>query len=150
MKKHKIKEIIISILVPVILGGLVGLIISPSMDSFKLLNKPPLNPPAILFPIVWTILYILMGISHYLTKNNEKCNKIYNLQLFFNLIWSILFFALKLRLLAFLWIIILWVLVLKMILTFYKENKIAAYLQIPYLLWVTFASYLNIAIYLLN
>lgn len=150
MKKEKIKNIIISILIPIILGAIVGFIISFSMKNFNNLNKPPLNPPKILFPIFWTIFYILMGISHYLTKNDEESNKIYYKQLIVNLLWSIIFFTLKLRLLAFLWILLLIYLIIKMIITFKKENKTAAYLQIPYLIWVIFATYLNLGLYILN
>ena len=150
MKKEKIKNIIISILIPIILGVIVGFIISFSMKNFNNLNKPPLNPPKILFPIFWTIFYILMGISHYLTKNDEESNKIYYKQLIVNLLWSIIFFTLKLRLLAFLWILLLIYLIIKMIITFKKENKTAAYLQIPYLIWVIFAAYLNLGLYILN
>ena len=150
MKKENIKTLIKSILAPLLLGTLVGIITSGSMDNFDKLIKPPLSPPGFLFPIVWTILYILMGISHYLTRNSSKCNKIYKEQLIVNLLWSIIFFTLKLRLIAFLTILLLIYLIIKMIITFYKESKPAAYLQIPYLLWCTFAAYLNLFIYLLN
>ena len=150
MKKENIKKLIKYILVPLILGSIVGLITSFSMDEFKTLVKPPLSPPGFLFPIVWTILYILMGISHYLTKDCKECNEIYIKQLIVNLSWSIIFFTFKLRLIAFLTIIPLIYLIIKMIITFYKENKISAYLQIPYLIWCTFAAYLNLFIYILN
>ena len=142
-----------SILIPVILGGIVGLIISRFMD-YSTLNKPPLSPPGFIFGIVWTILYILMGISYGIldTKNliDEKINKTYYLQLIVNLIWPILFFVFKWRLFSAIWIILLVVLIIKMIIEFYKKNKLSAYLQIPYLLWTIFATYLNIGIYLLN
>lgn len=150
MKKENIKKLIKYILVPLILGSIVGLITSFSMDEFKTLVKPPLSPPGFVFPIVWTILYILMGISHYLTKDSKECNEIYIKQLIVNLSWSIIFFTFKLRLIAFLTIILLIYLIIKMIITFYKENKISAYLQIPYLIWCTFAAYLNLFIYILN
>ena len=142
-----------SILIPVILGGIVGLIISRFMD-YNTLNKPPLSPPGFIFGIVWTILYILMGISYGIldTKNliDEKINKIYYLQLIVNLIWPILFFVFKWRLFSAIWIILLVILVIKMIIEFYRKNKLSAYLQIPYLLWTIFATYLNIGVYLLN
>ena len=149
MKKIDIKKLVISILIPVVLGFVVGLITNNSMESFNNLIKPKLSPPGILFPIVWTILYTLMGISSYLI-GNSKCKTIYYFQLFFNLFWSIIFFSFELRLIAFLWILVLIYLVVKMIICFYKENKTAAYLQIPYLLWLLFAAYLNLSIYLLN
>ena len=142
-----------SILIPVILGGIVGLIISKSID-YTSLQQPFLAPPKILFPIVWTILYILMGISYGILESksliDSKSKIIYYLQLFFNLLWPIAFFLLKWRLFSFIWIIALDILVAIMIYEFYKKDKLAGILQIPYLIWILFASYLNIAIYLLN
>ncbi len=142
-----------NILIPVILGSVVGLIVSRFMD-YNTLEKPFLSPPGFLFGIVWTILYILMGISYgILDKNNlinNKIKSIYYLQLAVNLIWPILFFVFKIRFFSIIWIIILVILVIYMITTFYKKNKLSAYLQIPYLLWTIFATYLNIGIYLLN
>lgn len=142
-----------SILIPVVVGGIVGLIISGAID-YNSLQKPFLAPPSIVFPIVWTILYILMGISYGILKSkgltDKKIDLIYYVQLGVNAIWSIIFFLLKWRLFAFLWIIILSVLVIVMTIKFYKKDKTAGLLQIPYLLWVLFASYLNFAIYILN
>lgn len=149
----KAKVYIKSILIPVIIGGIVGLIISPAID-YNSLTKPFLSPPSIVFPIVWTILYIIMGISYGILESNKLTNKeislIYYAQLAFNALWSIFFFLLKWRLFAFIWIIILAILIIIMIVKFYRENKIAGLIQIPYLIWVLFASYLNIAIYILN
>ena len=142
-----------NILIPVVLGEIVGLIISDSMD-YNELNKPLLSPPGFIFGIVWTILYILMGISYgildykNLIDNNTK--NIYYSQLFINLLWLIAFFVFKWRLFAFIWLVLLIILIIKMIIEFYKKDKVAAYLQIPYLLWSIFASYLNIGVYLLN
>ncbi len=142
-----------SILVPVILGGIVGFIISGYMD-YSSLVRPNFAPPAILFPIVWTILYILMGVSYGILKSNsltdDKINSIYYWQLFINLLWPIFFFVFKWRLFSFIWILLLIVLVVLMIKEFYIKNKVAGLLQIPYLLWLIFASVLNLAIYLLN
>ena len=149
----KIKIYVKSILIPVIIGGIVGIIISNSID-YNTLQKPFLAPPSIAFPIVWTILYILMGISYGILDSNSlvdsKTNIIYYLQLFVNALWSIIFFTLKWRLFAFIWILLLCILVIIMIYNFYKKNKIAGLLQIPYLLWIIFASYLNLGVYLLN
>lgn len=142
-----------NILIPVLLGGIVALIISNFMDYNKL-NKPPLSPPGFIFGIVWTVLYILMGISYgildykNLIDNNTK--NIYYFQLLVNLLWPIAFFVFKWRLFAFIWLVLLIILIIKMIIEFYKKDKVAAYLQIPYLLWSIFASYLNIGVYLLN
>lgn len=142
-----------SILIPVILGGITALIISKFID-YNELNKPPLSPPSFIFGIVWTIIYILMGVSYGIlvskSLNNIEVNKIYYLQLIVNILWPIIFFVFKWRLFAFLWLLLLIILITRMIITFYKKNKIAAYLQIPYLLWSIFASYLNIGVYLLN
>ena len=149
----KIKIYIKSILIPVIVGGIVGFIISGVID-YEILKKPFLAPPSIAFPIVWTVLYILMGISYGILKNNNQTDSeidlIYYLQLGVNALWSIFFFVLKWRLFAFIWILALAVLVALMIAKFYRRNKIAGSIQIPYLIWVLFASYLNIAIYILN
>ncbi len=149
----KIKIYAKSILIPVIIGGVIGLIISRSID-YNSLQKPPLSPPSILFPIVWTILYVLMGISYGILDSKSlielKTKIIYSLQLFVNATWSLIFFTLKWRLFAFIWIIILDVLVIVMIIDFFKKNKTAGLLQIPYLLWIIFASYLNLGVYLLN
>lgn len=142
-----------SILFPVILGGLVGLIISTSMD-YSTLIKPTLAPPSIVFPIVWTILYILMGVSYGILKDKElvnKCiNQIYISQLIVNLLWPIFFFVFKWRLFAFLWIMLLAILISIMISKFYLKDKNAGLIQLPYLLWTLFATYLNCSIYLLN
>ncbi len=149
----KIKIYAKSILIPVIIGGIVGLFISSSID-YSGLEKPFLSPPSIAFPIVWTILYILMGISYGILEskklNDSNIKLIYNIQLFVNAMWSIFFFTLKWRFFAFIWILILDILVIRMIIEFYKKNKLSGLLQIPYLLWILFASYLNIAIYLIN
>lgn len=150
---NNIKIYIKTILVPVIIGGIVGLLISSAID-YNTLQKPFLAPPSILFPIVWTILYILMGVSYGILKSNNLTNqeisRIYYIQLAFNSLWSIFFFLLKWRLFSVIWIIILDILVVFMIVKFYEKNKVAGLLQIPYLLWVLFATYLNIAIYILN
>lgn len=151
MSKFKVYGI--SILIPVVVGGIVGLIISGSMD-YGMLQKPPFAPPSILFPIVWTILYVLMGISYGILKDNSlidsEINSIYYAQLVVNALWPIFFFVLKWRFFAFIWILLLVVLVFLMIRKFYNKNKASGLLQIPYLLWCLFATYLNFGIYLLN
>ena len=142
-----------SILLPVLIGALVGLITSGSMD-YNMLQKPPIAPPGAVFPIVWTILYVLMGISYGILKTNnqtdEETDWIYYIQLAINALWSIIFFTFKWRLFAFVWIILLAVAVIAMIRKFYNKNKIAGLLQIPYILWVVFAAYLNFGFYILN
>lgn len=142
-----------SVLIPLIIGGIVGIITSKYIDYNNLI-KPPFSPPGILFPIIWTILYILMGISYGILKSknllNQSITQIYYTQLFVNAFWSIFFFVFKLRLFSFFWILLLAILVLVMIVRFYRQNKTSGLLQIPYLIWVIFASYLNISIYFLN
>ena len=140
--------------IPLAVGILSALLTRNSMESFQLLNKPPLSPPGWLFPIVWTILYILMGFASYLLLISEKPNKtaltVYGIQLVFNFFWSIFFFRLELCFFAFIWLILLWLLILKTISLFLEISKTAGYLLIPYLIWVTFAGYLNLTICLLN
>lgn len=149
------KSFLINLAIPLGVGALSGFLTRNSMEFYQTLNRPALSPPSVVFPIVWTILYILMGISAYLIYESDSSEKagalsIYGIQLFFNFMWSIIFFNLKQPLFAFLWLIILWILILVMIVKFYKINKTAGLLQIPYLLWVTFAGYLNFAVFLLN
>ena len=150
---QKFKHYLKFILIPVIVGGVVGLITSKSID-YNSLQKPFLSPPDIVFPIVWTILYVFMGISYALLKDKKLVTSdtkfIYYLQLFVNALWPIAFFTLKWRLFAFIWIILLDILVIIMIVNFYKKNKWSGLLQLPYLFWSLFATYLNIAIYILN
>ena len=142
-----------NIILPIALGGLVGLIISQFMD-YNTLQKPPLSPPGFIFGIVWSILYLLMGIAYgilvYKGKSDAEVSKIYLTQLIVNLIWPILFFVFKLRLFSSIWIIILLILVISMVIKFYKKDKIIGYSQIPYLLWIMLATYLNIGVHILN
>lgn len=150
---NKIGIYIKSILLPVFVGAVVGLITSGSMD-YNILQKPPLAPPGAAFPVVWTILYIIMGISYGILKVNnqtdEEIDWIYYIQLAINALWSIIFFTFKWRLFAFIWIILLAIAIISMIMKFYNKNKVAGFLQIPYILWVTFAAYLNFGFYILN
>ena len=138
---------------PILLGTIVGFIISPK-EYYTNLVKPPLSPPSILFPIMWTIIYLLMGISFYILKNNNEMDdtteKIYYTQLFVNILWSIIFFVFKLKLLSCLWIILLDILVIIMVYRFFKKNKLSAYLNFLYVAWILFATYLTIGIYVLN
>lgn len=150
---QKIKIYVKSILLPLLTGSIIGIIVPGSID-YNNLTQPPLSPPALLFPIVWTILYTLMGVSDgILTVNSlhdDTSKFIYHLQLTVNALWPIIFFTLKWRFFSFLWIILLIILIIKMIREFYKKNKLSAFLQIPYLLWTIFATYLNFATWFLN
>jgi len=137
---------------PLLVGTVVGIATSGSIE-YNMLIKPPLSPTGITFPIVWTILYLLMGISYYIFKrnnNDETISFVYYLQLFVNAMWSIIFFLWELRFLAIIWILLLDVLVILLIYLFWKKSKISSYLNIPYLIWLLFATYLTIGIYILN
>ena len=120
------------------------------------ITKPPLAPPGWLFPVVWTVLFALMGISAaliYREEESKERNRGLNLfiaQLIVNFFWPLIFFNAQTYGFAFVWLLLLWVLVLLMILAFYKVNRTAAWLQVPYLIWLTFAAYLNLAIFVLN
>ena len=140
--KKLLKIIIITFLVT----GIPALIIKPSLEGLI----TPFPIPNIIFPIVWTILYLLMSISYYLVSNYNDTLGIYATQLFFNTMWTVFFFGLKWRLFAFIWLIILLILIIKMMLKYIKLNKVSGYLLIPYIIWVIFAGYLNLSIYLLN
>ncbi|MBD5478052.1 MAG: tryptophan-rich sensory protein [Lachnospiraceae bacterium] len=148
------KNLITCIAIPLAVGSLSALLTRNSMETFNTIAKPGLAPPGWLFPVVWTILYVLMGIASYLVltsgKPNDKALTTYGIQLIFNFFWSLIFFNLELYLFAFVWLVLLWLLILKTTLLFYQISKPAGYLMVPYLLWVTFAGYLNLSIYLLN
>ena len=151
------KRLVICLAIPLVVGGAAGLLTMNSMEAFEALNQPPLSPPGWLFPAVWTVLYVLMGIASYLVSvsdapHEEKARALwtYGIQLAFNFLWPIAFFNLKWYLFAFLWLVILWILILITALRFGRIRKPAGYLLVPYLLWVAFAGYLNLGIYLLN
>lgn len=150
-----IKSLILNIIIPLAVGGISSILTRNSMEIYASSNQPWFAPPGFLFPIVWTILYITMGISAYIVLRSEsdlkfKAIAIYALQLFVNFVWPLIFFNLRMYLFAFFWLIILLILVLIMTGLFYKINKISAYLQIPYNVWLIFACVLNFNVYLLN
>ena len=137
---------------PFILGSLVGFVIKDFMD-YSSLNQPPFAPPGIVFPIAWTALYLLMGISYYFYRKTDKNSTLitlYYIQLFLNLTWTFIFFVFKMRFLAIVWILVIILLVFYLIKQFWNIKKESAYLLIPYLLWLLFAMYLTIGIFLLN
>lgn len=147
-------KLVTSIILPFIASAIGGLFTVSSVSTWYVeLIKPSFNPPGWVFGPVWTILYLLMGISLYLvwTKKFDKpAFTVFGVQLFLNTLWSILFFGLKNPLFAFIEIIFLWITILITIIYFYRINKTSAYLLIPYILWVSFAAVLNFAIFLLN
>ena len=157
MNKQKIKIYTIWILISEAVGALSAFLTRNNMDIYSTsIIQPPLSPPAILFPIVWGILYALMGFSAariYLSAPSAERSRGINLfitQLVINFFWSLIFFNAQAFGFAFIWLLLLWFLVLLMILTFRKTDPLAAYLQIPYLIWLTFAAYLNAAVWYLN
>lgn len=151
------KRLIESIAIPLVVGAAAGFLTRGSMKEFELLNQPPLSPPGWLFPVVWTILYLLMGISSYLIATSDASEEnisdalsIYHYQLIVNFLWPIFFFNFGWHLFALLWLILLWILVAFMIKSFAKISPKAALMNIPYLLWLTFATYLNLGVWWLN
>ena len=155
--KLKWKPLLISVALPLLAGGLAALISGKRMDLFETVGKSPLSPPAWLFPVAWTILYVLMGLACYrvLTAEAPQAQKnrallCYGLQLGFNFFWTIIFFNFGAYTAAFVWLVILLALIVVTTVKFYGIDKPAAYLLIPYLAWVTFAGYLNLGIALLN
>ncbi len=155
MKGKQLKELAIALLIPLAVGFTANALTNGGMDFYKTLNQPIIAPPGIVFPIVWTILYILMGIASYLVyQSNCKDKKlsliVYGIQLVVNFFFSILFFNLKLFFVSFLWTILLLFINLIMIQIFYRCRKLAGYLLFPYLAWNTFAVLLSFLVYQLN
>jgi tryptophan-rich sensory protein len=155
MLKKNLSTLIIFILIPIAVGMVSSVLAGNIAGTYGQLTQPELSPPAAVFPIIWTLLYTLMGISSFLifvseSPEKEKALWIYFLQLFINFLWSPIFFGLQLYLLGFLWLLLLIVLIVIMIRRFYSIDPIAAYLQIPYLLWCVFAAYLSYGIYTMN
>ena len=156
MKKIKWGALIIALLIPLAIGTASG-VVSRAGEMYGAMIKPEGSPPAWLFPVVWTVLFALMGISSFLIYNSDASEKskmsaltVYAVQLAVNFMWPIFFFRMGAYLFSFIWLILLWALVLIMILKFYKINRTAAFLQLPYILWLTFAEYLNLPVYPLN
>lgn len=157
MKKIKTTELLIFIVVTELVGVLSGLLAGNSSSFYNGLVKPPLSPPGWIFPVVWSVLYALMGISAYLiyTSNVSQSQKksaltLYAIQLFVNFMWSIVFFRLKFMGLSVAVIVLLLVLIIAMIIVFRRIRPASAYLNLSYLLWTAFATYLNIGILILN
>lgn len=155
--KIKLKPLLISLALPLLTGGAAALISGKRMDLFDTVGKPPLSPPAWLFPVAWTVLYVLMGLACYrvLTSRSDQRKKdrallFYGVQLFFNFFWIIIFFNFGAYYAAFVWLAVLLALILVTAVKFYGVDRTAGYLLIPYAVWVTFAGYLNLGIALLN
>ena len=156
MMKQNVKALLIALAIPLAVGGLATLL-SGGMGDFRMLNQPPLSPPGWVFPVVWTVLYLLMGYSSYRVYTagkppafTQRALKLYAAQLFFNFLWPIVFFSFAWYLGAFFVLLILWALILLTLRAFTVIDETAGDLLIPYILWVTFAGYLNLGVYFLN
>ena len=157
MKKQNWKSYAFWIIFTEAVGGLSGWLTREGTELYRTaIIKPPLSPPGIVFPIVWSILFALMGIGAariYLSPASNARSRalgIFLLQLAFNFFWSIIFFNIQNFGLALLWLVVLWALIIWMIKNFHAIDPLSAWLQIPYLLWVTFAAYLNFGVWRLN
>lgn len=147
----------ISIGIPLATGALSAWMSRSGMKNFENVAQPSLSPPGWMFPVVWTVLFVLMGTAAYLVQVSASDREqkktalwFYGVQLVFNFCWSILFFSLKMYLFAFVWLIALWVLIAATGVLFFRIAKAAGWLLLPYLLWVMFAGYLNAGVWLLN
>lgn len=155
--KIKWRSLIAALAIPLAVGGLSAWVTKDAMERFAELDQPPLSPPGWVFPVVWTILFILMGVASYLVGTSgmpgrERRNALllYGVQLVVNFFWSIFFFNMGWYLFSFFWLALLWLLVLETIDLFWKISRTAGILLFPYLAWITFAGYLNFGIFLLN
>ncbi len=151
------KKLFLAVAVPLAVGGLSAFVTKDAMEEFAKLNQPPLSPPGWLFPVVWTILFLLMGVASYLVcvsgsgrDEKKRALILYGVQLAVNFLWSVFFFNMGWYLFSFFWLLLLWGLILGTICLFSRSSRTAGTLLIPYLAWVTFAGYLNFGIYLLN
>ena len=156
MPKSK-KTLVVCLLFPLIAGGVSGFLTRNGMETFAYLNKPPLSPPGIVFTIVWTVLYLMMGLASWLVlTSGERPEQIRQAVLFFvvqlivNVVWPVFFFSLGWYLFSFFWLLLLFVLILVVIWLFSDLSQTAAWLMVPYLIWTVFAGYLNLGVYLLN
>lgn len=147
----KPRPLFISLLLSLGTGALSSLFTADSREQYAALYKPPFAPPGWIFPIVWTILFILMGIAAYLVYVSDSPEKkdaltLYLIQLFVNFSWSIIFFGWNAYFLAFTWLLLLLYLVYLTTKEFYEINKLAGILLIPYLIWLVYAGYINLSI----
>lgn len=155
MKRSAFRDYVVSVAAALAVGGLSALLTMNSMTEFSWLDKPPLSPTAAVFPIVWSILFILMGIAAAMIWRSRDPRRgsalfTYGLQLFVNFFWTIIFFNMEMRLFAFFWLLLLLALVTATALSFKNIRPAAGALLIPYILWLCFAAYLNLGVYLLN
>ncbi len=159
---EKIKKYIlpysVAIAIPLAVGTLSAFLTMENMDIYGVVNTPPLSPPSWLFPIAWTVLYILMGVSSAMvcirreTSPEDAKRGIYSyvISLVLNFGWSLIFFNAGAFLFAFIWLCVMLYYIVRTVIFYFNVSKLAAYLQIPYIIWVAFAGYLNFGIFLLN
>ena len=153
----KVLTLVISLLFPLAVGGISSLLTNKAMIQFQYFNKPPLSPPGWMFPVVWTILYLMMGLAYYFVRVSDK-DSMYRekaiwsfiISLAFNFLWSLIFFNLSEFLIAFIWLIAMFAAIIVTTVYFFKVDKRSGFLMIPYILWTAFAGYLNIGIYILS
>lgn len=157
MRKISIGTLLFALFIPLLIGGASAVLSAQGMATYGSMEKPPLSPPPWVFMVAWTILYLMMGLASYFImvsdvdlRSKAAVLVVYSLQLMMNFMWSILFFNKKMYLVSFIWLIIMWLLILICTFRFYSISRIATYLFIPYLVWLTFAAYLNFGAYLLN
>lgn len=155
--KFNLKRFLISLIIPLAVGGISAFLIRDDMKFYNEVRRPIFSPPAAVFPIVWTVLYVLMGISLYLIWNHRDeytpkgtAYTFFAIQLFLNFIWSPVFFVAREFMAAFIILIFLLIAAIAMAVSFYRVDKHAGILQIPYIIWLIFAAYLNLGIYILN
>lgn len=155
---NSLKKFVMALALPLAVGALSGYLAGDSMEAFTQLNKPSWAPPGWMFGPVWSILFLMMGISSYLVWRKMESDKgensqalwLYRVQLIMNFFWSLIFFRMEWYLGAFIWLALLWIFIWKTIKAFYEISDLAAYLLVPYLLWVTYAGILNLAVFILN
>ncbi len=155
--KIKWGKLIFSVAVPLVVGGVSAWLTRAGQQEFETITQPPLTPPSWVFGVVWTILYILMGIAYYRVGQSmasvgekKRFQYLYTAQLFFNFFWSLIFFNLQTYVFAFFWLLALWALILWMLFTVQEIDRPAFWCLVPYFIWVTFAAYLNLGVAILN
>lgn len=156
--KRTVLTFVIAIVIPLAIGGFSAFLTRDNMNIYEEINTPPLSPPSFLFPVVWTILYVLMGISSAFVWRNRTEDKdtadkgllFYAGSLFFNFVWSLIFFNFRAYLFAFVWLLVMLTLIILTVINYKKVVPLAAYLQVPYILWTAFAGYLTFGVWLLN
>ena len=153
----KLKILLPALALPLAVGGLAAFLTKDGMMMFQAMPKPPLTPPGWIFPAVWTALYLLMGFASYLVWmsdasaiRKERALTAYALSLAANFIWPLIFFGMELYLLAFIWLILLWLLSAAATVLFHYISERAGKLMLPYMLWLSFAAYLNLGVWILS